>query len=334
MLAMDGVKGAKIWIARTSNNHEKRSFEAYRREFREQRGIVEWAAKRDLRQSGVALPIPRGGGGNMFFNYLGQTGIPNRFGAARPGDVMALDGPTVKGMSQKEIDAALSGVVLLDSAAAMWLVSHGRAADIGVDAKSWSGPTIQLQTFADGKTSYGGFRNGYTDLSALRPGAKVLSWLYNRPRMGDEARKIAPGSVWFENARGGKVLTLAVSMPNAVEPYFNAGFYTETYRDEIVKALVRLGGRIPGGVRYCGVGPVTCLAGTTAEDGQVFVLNMLGDDDDLAPEMQFDAQPAAIERLGGDGVWRKVEFERTAVGTCRLNTAVRPQRAAVFRVVR
>ena len=332
MLALDGVKSGKIWIARTGNNHEKRSFEVYRREFRAQRGIVEWATRDDFRMTGVVLPIPRRSKGNMFFRYLGQVGIPFRFGTPRAGDVVALDGPTVQTMDKQAIDRALSGPVLLDAAAALWLAEHGRAADLGVDVKSWSGPSIQQQTFADGKTSFGGCPGGARDLSALHPGAEALSWLFNRPRMGAEARKVAPGSVLFRNARGGTVLTLAGSLPAATEPYFQAQFYTETYRDELVKGLMRLcGGRLPGGACYRGVGSVTCITGTTPADGDVFVLNILGGDEDPAPEMAFDALPVAIERLGGDGVWGAVPFTRTADGALRLDTLVQSQRAAVFR---
>ena len=136
----------------------------------------------------------------------------------------------------------------------------------------------------------------------------------------------------FRNARGGTVLTLAGSLPAATEPYFQAQFYTETYRDELVKGLRRLcGGRLPGGACYRGVGSVTCITGTTPADGDVFVLNILGGDEDPAPEMAFDAPPVAIERLGGDGVWRVVPFTRTADGAFRLDTLVQSQRAAVFR---
>ena len=136
----------------------------------------------------------------------------------------------------------------------------------------------------------------------------------------------------FRNARGGTVLTLAGSLPAATEPYFQAQFYTETYRDELVKGLMRLcGGRLPGGAAYRGVGSVTCITGTTPTDGDVFVLNILGGDEDPAPEMAFDAPPVAIERLGGDGVWHAVPFTRTADGAFRLDTLVQSQRAAVFR---
>ena len=335
MLALDGVKSGKIWIARTGNNHEKRSFEVYRREFREQRGVVEWATRDDFRMTGVVLPIPRRSKGNMFFRYLGQVGIPFRFGTPRAGDVVALDGPTVQTMDKQAIDRALSGPVLLDAAAALWLAEHGHAADLGVDVKPWSGPSIQQQTFADGKTSLGGCPGGARDLSALHPGAEALSWLFNRPRMGAEARKVAPGSVLFRNARGGTVLTLAGSLPAATEPYFQAQFYTETYRDELIKAFARLaGGRLPGGTAYRGVGSVTCITGTTPSDGDVFVLNILGGDEDPAPEMAFDAPPAAIERLGGNGAWRAVSVARTDDGTYKLDTLVQPQRVAVFRIRR
>ena len=71
--------------------------------------------------------------------------------------------------------------------------------------------------------------------------------------------------------------------------------------------------------------------GGAPADGDVFVLNILGGDEDPAPEMAFDAPPVAIERLGGDGVWRAVPFTRTADGAFRLDTLVQSQRAAVFR---
>ena len=136
----------------------------------------------------------------------------------------------------------------------------------------------------------------------------------------------------FRNARGGTVLTLAGSLPAATEPYFQAQFYTETYRDELVRGVMRLcGGRLPGGACYRGVGSVTCITGTTPADGDVFVLNILGGDEDPAPEMAFNAPPATIERLGGDGVWRAVPFTRTEDGAFKLDTLVQSQRAAVFR---
>ena len=100
-------------------------------------------------------------------------------------------------------------------------------------------------------------------------------------------------------------------------------------------AFARLaGGRLPGGAAYCGVGSVTCITGTTPSDGDVFVLNILGGDEDPAPEMAFDAPPSAVERLGGDGAWRAVSVARTDDGTYKLDTLVQPQRVAVFRIRR
>ena len=332
MLPLDGVKGAKIWITRTANNHEKRSFETYRRAFREQRAIMEWAAKADFRPQGVVLPHPKLADGNLFHHYFAQMGIPHRYGKARAGEVVALDGSTAKALAKDELREILAGRVLVDSIAAVWLAANGFAEEIGVRAKAWDGPTIQFQQFADGVRHTGSRRDKVADLSDLLPGAQALSWLFNQPRMGEPAHRVAPGSVLAVNARGGRVVVLAYPVPNQTEPYYASHLYSETYKDEIAKALVRLGGSIPGGLYYRGASKALCDSGETTADGRVFALDLLGEDDDPAPEFLFAAPPKTLERLGDDGVWHDVPFVRRADGSVVLATTVRPQRAAIFRV--
>ena len=62
------------------------------------------------------------------------------------------------------------------------------------------------------------------------------------------------------------------------------------------------------------------------------MLNILDLDGDAAPEFAFDAAPAAVERLGGDGVWSPVGMSRGAGGATVLKTHVFPQAPAIFRL--
>ena len=331
MLALEGCKGAKIWITRTANYHEKKSGEAYRKIFRENRGLMEWAAKVDFRQKGVVVPVCGPVGQNFGDRYLALTGIPYRFGKARAGEVTALTADTLKCLEPAAIREILSGAVIADGSAALWLAQSGYADDTGVKAKVWNRKTIQVHEFEDGFRQLGMRTGGLMDLSEFAAGAKVLTKLLNRPRMGEKPVYEAPGSVLYENPRGGKVLTFAQSLPSQTPPYYEATLFSECYKAEIVKWLARLGGGLPGGVYYLGAGPVTCEAGTAAADGNVFVLNMLDVDGDDAPEMMFETTPSLIERLQGDGSWKPVAFARLEGGAVRLASPVLPQRPAIFR---
>ncbi len=331
MLALDGFKGAKMWITRTGNYHEKRSAEAYRRILRENKGLMEWAAKVDFAQRGVVVPACGPVKRSFGDSYLALVGIPYRFGKARPGEVTALTASTLALLPPDEIRAILAGAVIADGSAALWLVKNGYSADIGAAAKPWGRGTVQMHEFEDGFRQAGVGRGGFADLSDLAPGARALTRLLNLPRMGDDVVCIAPGSTLFSNARGGKVLLMAQPLPPQMPVYYEAVLFSERCRDEIANWLALLAGGIPGGVRYLGVGPTMCEAGTMGEGENVFVLNMLDLDGDDAPEMEFDAAPSSIERLQGDGAWRAVAFERVGGKGVRLQSPVLPQRPAIFR---
>ena len=83
MLALNGCKGAKIWITRTGNYRERKSAEAYRRIFRENKGMVEWAANVDISLRGVVVPCCGPERLNFGDRYFGLTGMPYRFGEAK-----------------------------------------------------------------------------------------------------------------------------------------------------------------------------------------------------------------------------------------------------------
>ena len=331
MLALEGCKGAKMWITRTGNYHEKKSGAAYRRIFRENRGLMEWVAKVDFRQSGVVVPLCGPVSLNFGDRYLALTGIPCRYGRARPGEVTALTADALKLLDKGELRAILAGKVIVDGPGALWLSQNGYSADIGVAAKPWKRKTVQIHEFEDGFRQYGMRTGELTDISETASGAKVLTKLFNVPKMGDEPAYEAPGSVLFENARGGKILSMAQALPKQMPVYYESTLFSERYKSEMIKWLTMLGGGLPGGACYLGVGHVTCESGTTDGGDKVFVLNYIDLDGDDAPEMQFEAEPLEIERLQGDGSWKRVEFKRIAAGAVRIESPVLTQRPAIFR---
>jgi hypothetical protein len=332
MLALEGCKGAKIWITRTGNYHEKKSGAAYRRMFNENKGLMQWATNVKLSRQGVVIPVCGPSHLNFGDRYLALTGIPYRFGKARPGEVTALTQETLELLSREAISEILSGKVILDGPAAIWLSENGFAEQIGVSAKPWNRKTIQVHEFDNGERQSGMRRGGLADLTEMVKGAKVVSRLLNRPRLGADPVYEAPGSICFENGKGGRILVLAQKVPEQMPAYYEAAFYSERYRDAMVRWLKLLGGKMPGGVCYQGVGPVTCESGTTREGERIVVLNALDIDGDTEPELQFEQMPGSIERMQGDGTWKPVRFEKTASGGCRLFSPILTQRAAIFRI--
>ena len=331
MLALEGCKGAKIWITRTGNYGERKSAEAYRRMFRENRGLMEWAAKTDFRQEGIVVPACGTRDLNFGDRYLALTGIPYRFGKARKGEVTALTTETLVKLPRETVREILSGIVILDGPAAIWLTENGFSGDIGVKAKKWARKTVQVHQFEDGSSSNGMRTGGLADLSDMAQGARVYTKLMNRPRMGETPVYEAPGSVVFENARGGKVLVFAQPLPVQAPRYFEAPFFSETYKAAVIRWLTMLGGRLPGGVCYLGVGHMMCESGTTSEGEKIIVLDSLDLDGDTAPEFAFESDPAKIERLQGNGSWVPVKFQKTKQGSYVLDTEIRTHRPAIFR---
>ena len=213
----------------------------------------------------------------------------------------------------------------------MWLSKNGYSKDIGVNAKDWNRKTIQVHEFENGVRQLGMRTAGLADLTDMADGARVLTKLLNRPKLGAEPAYEAPGVVLFENAGGGKVLVLAQRIPHQGAAYYEAEFFSEGYKAALVRWLKLLGGKLPGGVCYLGVGPVTCEAGTTAEGENVIVLNAMDLDGDDLPEFEFDVYPSSVERLLGDGTWQPVAFEKTGPCACRVKSPVVVQHPAIFR---
>ena len=332
MMALEGVKGAKIWITRLENPHELRSGKKYREVFAENCGLMKWAGAVSLRHEGVVIPLVGSARENFAGRYLTIMGFPYRFGTARPGEITALTADSVSGLSSNDIETILSGRVIMDGGAAVLLTKLGYGSMIGVEAAWWKDGLTQAHVLEDGVVEDGIARKGVADLNGCAASARTLTHIVKISHMGADPVPATPGSLFFENARGGRVIVLAQSLQEQMPAYYNAEMQSESYKTQMARWLTRLSGRVPGGVYYRGDGPVMCESMMTGSGEYIVVLYALDIDDINEPEFVFANVPARIERLDGNGLWRDVPIRQDPSGSVSLDSLVRTQRPAIFRV--
>jgi len=341
-----GCRGAKLWLTRLGNVQEVESGRAYRELFAAKRGWLEGIAALGFRRAGVVIPLPNkrkvdqhlpGWLSIDAFDWgttvFGRMGIPHRYGnpVARD-EVVAMNEQTVSYLEDGEIEWYLKGACLLDGGAAEALTKRGFGKMIGVEAKPWTGPTICAERFATETLNV--TVNRAADLRAVAAGAETTSRYDNRPSaLSDERTEVAPGSIFFANADGGRIATFA----SHLVPEQHLGridWYNETRKRALVATLRRLnGGSLPGGVAYAGDAEIVCLSGTAADGRRIVVLDNLNLDDVANPEILFDGMPDRILRLAEDGTWMPVSVAKTARGFAPVVT-LRTYRPEVLSVAK
>lgn len=336
LAAMEGVRGAKIWI---TNPLEHRSRKAYRDMFREYRGYIETLAQLNIRRDGLVVPLPKKRPlrcvqpvypHDWGVAYLGRAGFPYRTGIARKGDVVAMLAGDVQYFNDDELKQFLAGPLVLDGAAAVEFVRRGFAKEIGVNAKPWSGKTITAEDY--GKVYRGGTVNSAADLRDRNPKSKELSKFYHKVSGSKDAPEyLAPGTIMFDNELGGKVLVLAPYMPRYVglQQYV---YYTEARKEQLAELFKMVnGGKMPGRMYYCGDAPMMCQSGVAADGTDILFLDNVDLDTVDGVELGVSGgKVKSFERLAGDGTWHSVSFKQVK-DIVTLYTAVETLRPAVFR---
>jgi hypothetical protein len=332
MMALEGVKGAKIWITRLENPYEYRSGKMYREVFEQNCGLMKWAGSTRFTQKGVVIPLVGSARNSFAGRYLSLMGFPYRFGTAQADEITALTANTVENLSKADIAKILEGRVIMDGGAAVLLAKMGYGAHIGVEAAEWRNGLTQAHILEDGVVANGVARKGLADLNRCSASARVLTHIVKIPHMGAEPVPATPGSLLFENACGGRVIVVAQSLQEQMPAYLNSEMQSESYKTQMAKWLARLSGHIPGGVYYRGDGPVLCESLKTSLGEDIVVLEALDLDDIKTPELVFGNLPKKVERMSGDGSWKEVSFEQGSSGSVFLKSEIRTQRPAIFRI--
>ncbi len=307
---LEGCNGGKHWITRMCD-YEPASGEAYRKLLIQYSGFHREAERigRKIRYAGGATPLPE----KPFFDYnpvrggvlsfkpwsaelFGRMGIPAHF--VRDPEAAFLTGAEVGSFSDTEISAFLKRGLLLDGEAAYKLCERGFSDRIGVKVEP-------LKTRVSRERLVN--QNSILVTAPEKPwrliplaGAETDSELLSAPwGQSQEFSPVAPGSVRFTNADGGRVVTFAGGIGGF-------SFLNESRKAQLLRLCNWL---TPFPCWYSGDAELYLKAGKTPEGKTVAaMLNLSFDPEE---EIRLDgivSRPGSLEELQPDGTWKNVPF--------------------------
>ena len=243
---LEGATGAKHWITKT-NEYQPKAGAAYRRKLSENAKFYEALSKEvpKLRWLGCRAPISTvpdyefvesSAINNWVRCSLERLGLPIYY-SAKDGGAVFMDGDMPNLFSVDEILAMLKGTLVLDGGAAKVLFDRGFSEYMGVDIREWKGAAALIELIGEEKK-----RVGVPPMSMeLVPhaGAEAESMICDIPD-GKTDVPLYPGSVYFENSLGGKVITFSGSVNTPLQyQYFS--FLDESRKYQLIKLLEKCG---------------------------------------------------------------------------------------------
>ncbi len=338
---LEGCAGAKLWISRL-HEWEPESGEAYRRLLARNKALYPALAALRPRWEGVRVPLAATAawGPDWGSSVFGLFGFPYE-NTVVAGDArdrpFALSGHDVLVLSDNELRAILRGRALLDGGAAVELARRGFAALTGVAARDGAGrPRASFETWGGGCVN-----RPVPDAADLRehdPAARELSALRHRAwALAPDSEPVGPGALLFDNAEGGRVLSVAFRLPSAA-PGVNldvSHLWNQTRKARLAAMLDELCGgdraAWSGGALFAGDDGLLLRAGRAADGTRLWAaLRTSLDPLEELPLALAGPAPSRIERLAPDASWRPVPFERTADGAL-LRLPLLPLEPAVLR---
>ncbi len=238
--------------------------------------------------------------GDWNSSCFGRTGLPVRYEDTSFSDgTHLLSGNQIDYYTDDELRMWLSSAALIDGPAAIKLTERGFADMMGVKAENIT-PGGNTEFFK--KANYGsGFlaANGTPTLTALE-GAEILSEVRLSQYRGCTPEYIMPGSTFFTNAAGGKVIVTAMNIKEW-HPMHVVNPGKKLQYVEYLKLLGTLPCYIPemqDARIACGYMP----------DGALICALFNYSYDALAVRFAVEKMPGKIERLTSYGMWESVPF--------------------------
>jgi len=216
-------------------------------------------------------------------------------------------------MDDAALEKVLSGRVLLDGAAAEEAVARGFAGLIGLTTDGKAKVDFTGEATTDGSWRSGHFESAFhqpygldnATITVLKPeGAEELSYFF----LGTPDRKVRPSMVRFANAKGGRVVTVAINVAYVYEPIQTPNVFNFAKRRLFREQLAWLGGESAVPVVAEKRANTYVLARDTPEGLFVFATNLSCD---TRESMAFTLAPewasGRAEILGTDGKWRPAD---------------------------
>ena len=346
---LEGCAGAKLWLTRL-HEWEPASGEAYRRLLSENKAFYPALAALRPTWEGVRVPLASTAAWGIDWgsSILGAFGFPYanvRAPTTRHSSLVtrhceapwALSAHDVLVLSDAELRAILRGRALLDGGAAIELAKRGFAPLTGVDARAWGGlPRASFEDWDGGRVNRA--VPDPADLRAHDPAARELSTLRHRAwELAPAAEPVAPGALLFDNAEGGRVLTVAFRLPTLDRELGHWHVWNETRKRRLAELLTLLCGgdeaAWTGGARHLGDAPLLFRAGRAADGARLWLAMSISlDPVDEIPLALAGPAPARVERLCSDGSWRGVDTATPAPGRLDLRLRLLPAEPAVLRL--
>ncbi|MBQ3810702.1 MAG: hypothetical protein II839_07785 [Kiritimatiellae bacterium] len=344
MSLLEGCSGAKLWI---TNLHEwePASGEAYRRLLARNKALYPALAALRPAWEGVRIPLAATAAWGIDWgsSIFGRFGFPYaNTKATRHSSLVtrhspwALSAYDVLILSDEELRTILRDRALLDGGAAVELAKRGFAALTGVDARDRGDlPRASFEAWDVGAVNRG--VPNAADLREHDPAARELSTLFHRAwELAPEATPVGPGALLFNNAEGGRVLTVAFRLPTLDRDLGHYHAWGETRKRVLAAWLDELCGgdraAWTGGAWFPDDADLLFRAGRAADGTRLWAaLRTTLDPLDALPLSLDGPAPARVERLAPDATWEPIPFETTADGVV-LRVRLLPLEPAVFRV--
>ena len=352
-----GTTGAKLWVTRTGE-YEPDSGLAYRDMLRHNAKRYD-ALKRlypSVSWDEPATPLPgqpvspwnpavynKQRTANWMANVVGHMGIPCRVAPSAQADakVLMLTGPEVAFFTDDELKSFLSRGLLLDGPAAEQLGKRGLAELLGIEAESPAGWQVNFERLNDhpinGKAAGAKIniaalmRGSAVRLSVRSPGVEALSTLYRIPwYLSPEEQALGPGLTLFENKVGGRVAVFAAAM--GFTPFMD-----EKRREQLASVLGWLN-RAPLPVVVVSDVDIYARHGViTSEQGGGELVCLFNMNMDPLSELRLrvgGSRVRKIQRLEGDGTWRKLDWHTDTGSELVVRTALETMEPLILRLQR
>ena len=261
--------------------------------------------------------------GDWSSRCFANTGYPVHYEETTfTGGISLLSGDQIDYYTDDELRTMLSGAALVDGAAAVKLTERGFAGMMGVTAEAVE-CVANVEIFKDPRIPMGFLSANDTPTLTALPGAEILSEVFFSQYRGCERKYVMPGSTFFINENGGKVIVTAMNIHKWNYMHvLNPGrkrMYAEFFK--------RLGGLPcylpePQDARIsCGFLP----------DGALVCALFNYSYDPLPVCIAVEKAVQKFERLNSDGSWEQIPFT-FADGMVETALAQEPAVVGVYRL--
>lgn len=318
---LEGAKGAKQWLTRL-HAYEPESGKAYRKILAKYSGFYAKLAEMSEKLTWHGFRIPVKSKAEYVFGksfdcsvdrnngwgscVLERLGLPMYF-SAENGGILCLEGDVF--LSDKELDDAVKGNLLIASDSAAQLNTRGYGGFIGVRSEEWNLSTASYEMYTGNELYRGNEMSVQRKLRKLVPTADSVSVLSEIYHSVDEnnIETLAPGSTEYRNNKGGCAVVFAGSPQTAYNISDAFSFLNYTRKQQMIDILKSSGEPVV----YCpGDEEIYFRAATTENDELFAAVFNLGFDPMDNLEIVCSRNIEKINKLMPDGSFENLRFEK------------------------